>query len=192
MLSAHAGEISRQIHGSRLAHRQEDAEDAILDWPLLPSRRRVWERILRALDRTGLLGTLRTQMAVALASARQMADRPLGHAVPGDFLYSRFAEEAFAAGELPEETRARIIRLQEGGSPEKLQARVLMLVYMLGLIQRDADAHGVRPTPEVIADLLVEDLGGGAELRAEVPKAIAALSEAGAIIEESRASGGSN
>ena len=32
--------------------------------------------------------------------------------------------------------------------------------------------------------LLVEDLGGGAELRAEVPKAIAALSEAGAIIEQ--------
>ena len=184
MLSSHAGEISRQIHGSRLAHRQEDAEDAILDWPLLPSRRRVWERILRALDRTGLLGTLRTQMAVALASARQIADRPLGHAVPGDFLYSRFAEEAFAAGELPEETRARIIRLQEAGPPEKLQARVLMLVYMLGLIQRDADVHGVRPTPEVIADLLVEDLGGGAELRAEVPKAIAALSEAGAIIEQ--------
>ena len=59
-----------------------------------------------------------------------------------------------------------------------------MLVYMLGLIQRDADAHGVRPTPEVIADLLVEDLGGGAELRAEVPKAIAALSEAGAIMEQ--------
>ena len=124
-------------------------------------------------------------MAVALAAARQMADRPLGHAVPGDFLYSRFAEEAFAAGELPEETRTRIIRLQEGGPPEKLHARVLMLVYMLGLIQRDVDAHGVRPTPEVIADLLVEDLGSAAELRAEVPKAIAGLAEAGAIIEVS-------
>ncbi|MGH7089282.1 MAG: BREX system P-loop protein BrxC [Stellaceae bacterium] len=183
MLGAHAGEISRQIHGSRLAHRQEDAEDAILDWPLLPSRRRVWERILRALDRTGLLGTLRKQMAVALAAARLMADRPLGHAVPADFLYSRFAEEAFSAGELPEETRARIIRLREGGPPEKLQARVLMLVYMLGLIQRDADAHGVRPTAETIADLLIEDLGNGAGLRGEVPKAIAALAEAGAIIE---------
>jgi hypothetical protein len=183
MLDARAGEISRQIHGSRLAHRQEDAEDAILDWPLLPARRRVWERVLRALDRTGLLGMLRTQMAVALASARLVADRPLGCAVPTDFLYSRFAEEAFAAGELPEETRARIARLREGGRSEQLQARVLMLVYMLGLIQRDADTHGVRPTPETIADLLIEDLGSGAELRGEVPKAVAALAEAGAIIE---------
>jgi hypothetical protein len=185
MLNTHAGEIARQIHGSRLAHRQDDTDDAILDWPLLPSRRRVWERILRTLDRTGLLGTLRTQMAVALAAARHMADRPLGHAVAVDFLYSRFAEEAFAAGELPEETRARIIRLQEGGPPEQLQARVLMLVYMIGLIQEDADNHGVRATPEAIADLLVEDLGNGAESRGAVPKAIEALAESGAIIEVS-------
>jgi hypothetical protein len=183
MLGTHAGEISRQIHGSRLAHRQEDIEDAILDWPLLPSRRRVWERILRALDRTGLLGTLRTQMAVALAAARHIADRPVGHAVAADFLYSRFAEEAFAAGELPEETRARIIRLQEGGPPEQLQARVLMLTYMLGLIREDADNHGVRAIPEVIADLLIEDLGNGAEARGEVPMAIAALVDTGAVIE---------
>jgi hypothetical protein len=184
MLNAHAGEISRQIHGSRLAHRQEETEEAVSDWPLLPSRRRVWERVLRALDKTGLLGMLRTQMAVALASARLVADRPLGWAVPADFLYSRFAEEAFAAGELPEETRARIARLQQGNFGENLQARVLMLVYMLGLIQQDAENHGVRATADTIADLLVEDLANGAELRAEVPKAIAALQEAGAIIEE--------
>ena len=187
MLSAHAGEISREIHASRLAHRQEDAEDAVLDWPLLPSRRRVWERVLRALDKTGLAGMLRTQMAVALASARLVADRPLGCAVPADFLYSRFAEEAFAAGELPEETRARIARLQQGGAAEKLQSRVLMLVYMLGLIQGDVEHHGVRPTPEVIADLMVEDLGNSAELRGEVPKAIAALDELGAIMQVSGA-----
>jgi hypothetical protein len=187
MLNAHAGEISRQIYGSRLAHRQEDTEDAVLDWPLLPSRRRVWERVLRALDKTGLAGMLRTQMAVALASARSVADRQLGWAVPADFLYSRFAEEAFAAGELPEETRARIARLQQGGGAEDLQARVLMLVYMLGLIQQDAETHGVRPTPEVIADLMVEDLGNGAELRGEVPKAIAALADEGAIIKISDA-----
>ena len=185
MLSANAGEISRQIHGSRLAHRQDDAEDAVLDWPLLPSRRRVWERVLRTLDRTGLLGTLRKQMSVALAAARLVADQPLGYAVPADFLYSRFAEDAFSAGELPEETRARIIRLEQGSAAEKLQARVLMLVYMLGLIQRDAEIHGVRPIAETIADLLIEDLSNGAESRGEVPKAITALSDAGAIIEVS-------
>jgi hypothetical protein len=182
MLNERAGEISRQLRGSRAAHRAEDTADAILDWPLLPSRRRVWERILRALDKSGMAGALRTQMAVALESARLVADKPLGTAVPADFLYTRFADDAFAAGELPEETRARIIRLGAGTADEKLQARVLMLVYMLGLIQGDAEFHGVRATGETIADLLVENLAASGEVRAAVPTALSALENAGAIM----------
>jgi hypothetical protein len=182
MLDARAGEISRQLGGSRVAHRAEDNADAVLDWPLLPSRRRVWERVLRVLDRSGMAGALRTQMAVALESARIVAGAPLGHAVPADFLYTRFADEAFAVGELPEETRARITKLREGGDAERLQARVLMLVYMLGLIQGDAEFHGVRATAEALSDVLIEDLSAGGDIRAAVPTALAALEEAGAIM----------
>lgn len=182
VLDERAGEVSRQLSGSRVAHRADDAVDAVLDWPLLPSRRRVWERILRALDKSGMAGALRTQMAVALESARLVADKPLGTAVPADFLYTRFADDAFAAGELPEETRARISRLLQGPADERLQARVLMLVYMLGLIQGDVEFHGIRATAETIADLLVEDLGAAGEVRAAVPKALAALEETGAIM----------
>jgi len=182
MLDERAGEIARHLRGTRVAHRAEDGTDAVLDWPLLPSRRRVWERVLRALDRSGMAGALRTQMAVALESARLVANKALGHAVPTDFLYTRFADDAFAAGELPEETRARIAKLREGNAEEQLQARVLMLVYMLGLIQGDVEFHGVRSTAEVLADLLVEDLSAGGDVRAAVPKAIAALEESGAIM----------
>jgi hypothetical protein len=182
MLDASAGEISRQLRGSRVAHRAEDTNDAVLDWPLLPSRRRVWERVLRALDKSGMAGALRTQMAVALESARLVGAAPLGHAVPADFLYTRFADDAFAAGELPEETRARITRLREGTRDERLQARVLMLVYMLGLIQGDADLHGIRATSETLADLLVEDLAAGGDLRAAIPTALAALQDISAVM----------
>lgn len=183
MLDARAGEISRQLRGSRVAHRAEDNDDAVLDWPLLPSRRRVWERVLRVLDRSGMAGALRTQMAVALESARLVANAPLGHAVPADFLYTRFADDAFAAGELPEETRARITKLREGTDDERLQARVLMLVYMLGLIQGDAEFHGVRANAETLADLLIENLEAGGEVRAAVPTALAALEESGAVMQ---------
>jgi hypothetical protein len=182
MLDDRAGEISRHLRGTKVAHRADDGADAVLDWPLLPSRRRVWERVLRALDKSGMAGALRTQMAVALESARLVAERPLGNAVPTDFLYTRFADDAFAAGELPEETRARIAKLRDGSPDERLQARVLMLVYMLGLIQGDADIHGIRPTTEALADLLVEDLSAGGDVRAAVPKATTALEEAGAIM----------
>lgn len=182
ILDERAGEVSRHLRGSRVAHRAEDASDAVMDWPLLPSRRRVWERILRALDKSGMAGALRTQMAVALESARLVADRPLGTAVPADFLYTRFADDAFAAGELPEETRARITRLSAGTADEKLQARILMLVYMLGMIQGDVEFHGIRANDETLADLLVEDLASGGEVRAAVPKALKSLEEIGAIM----------
>ena len=182
MLNQRAGEVSRQLRGSRLGHRASDGPDAILDWPLLPSRRRVWERILRFLDKSGMAGALRTQMAVALEAARLVADAPLGTAVPADFLYTRFADEAFAAGALPEETRAAITRLSGGTPDQKLQARVLMLVYMLGLILDDADHHGVRATAETIADLLVESLDASGDIRAAVPKALTALEDTGAIM----------
>lgn len=183
MLSSHAGEISRHIHGSRLAHTTHDDGDAVLDWPLLPSRRRLWERILRELDRTGLGGTLRGQLRTTLDAAKLVADKPLGHAVPVDFLYSRFADEAFNAGLLPGETRARIEKLRGGGADERLQARILMLVYMLGRIQGDVEQHGVRPRPEAIADLLIEDLAGEPDLRRRVPELLEELRAAGAVIE---------
>ena len=95
-----------------------------------------------------------------------------GRALPADFLYTRFADDAFAAGELPEETRARITKLREGNEPERLQARVLMLIYMLGLIQGDAEFHGVCATAETLADLLIENLEAGGDLRRAVPAAL--------------------
>lgn len=183
MLEANAGEISRQLRGSRLAHTVQDKDEAILDWPLLPSRRRVWEVILRELDRTGLGGTLRGQLRTTLDAAKQFGDMPLGHAVPVDFLYGRFADEAYNAGLLPGETRNRIEGLKGGSGSEKLKARILMLVYMLSRIASEADRHGVRALPETIADLLVVDLNGEAELRKQVPLLLQELQADGAVIE---------
>lgn len=183
MLDANAGEISRQLNGSRLAHTVQDDPDAILDWPLLPARRRVWERILRELDRTGLGGTLRGQLRTTLDAAKTYGDKPLGHAVPVDFLYGRFATEAYNAGLLPGETRNRIEALKGGSEDERLKARILMLVYMLGRIAPEADRHGVRSKPETIADLLIVNLAGEDELRRKVPELLQELQADGAVIE---------
>ncbi|UIK12453.1 hypothetical protein LZK80_09480 [Rhizobium leguminosarum] len=57
------------------------------------------------------------------------------------------------------------------------------MVYMLGRISGEADRHGVRSTPETIADLMIVDLGGDAELRKQVPQLLLELFEDGAAIE---------
>jgi len=183
MLAQQAGEISRQLHGSKLAHTVNDNDEAVLDWPLLPSRRRVWEHILRELDRTGLGGTLRGQLRTTLDAAKTYGGKPLGHAVPVDFLYGRFSTEAYNAGLLPGEARNRIEALRGGDAKDQSKARILMLVYMLGRISGEADRHGVRSTPETIADLMIVDLGGDAELRKQVPQLLQELFEDGAAIE---------
>ena len=183
MLNTNAGEISRHLRGSRLAHTVQDDNESVLDWPLLPCRRRVWERILRELDRTGLGGTLRGQLRTTLDAARSYGDKPLGHAVPVDFLYGRFSTEAYNAGLLPGETRNRIETLRGGPETDQLKARILMLVYMLGRIAPEADQHGVRAKAEPIADLLVVDLAGEDELRRKVPELLQELQADGAVIE---------
>jgi hypothetical protein len=183
MLEKNSGEIHRHLQGSKLAHSTADERDAILDWPLLPSRRRVWEVILRELDRTGLGGTLRGQLRTTLDAARSFADKPLGHAVPADFLYGRFATDAFNLGILPNETRNRIETLQGGTGSDPLKARILMLIYMLGRISGDAEQHGVRATPEILADLLTADLAGEADLRRRVPLLLQELNTDGSVIE---------
>ena len=183
MLNANAGEISRHLRGSRLAHTVQDDDEAVLDWPLLPSRRRVWEHILRELDRTGLGGTLRGQLRTTLDAARTYGDKPLGHAVPVDFLYGRFSTEAYNAGLLPSETRNRIETLRGGPETDQLKARILMLVYMLGRIATEADQHGVRAKVETIADLLVVDLAGEDDLRGKAPELLQELQADGAAIE---------
>lgn len=183
MLNANAGEISRHLIGSKLAHTVQDNEEAIRDWPLLPSRRRVWEHILRELDRTGLGGTLRGQLRTMLDAARTYGDEPLGHAVPVDFLYDRFATEAYNTGLLPGETRNRIEVLKNGGDKDQLKARILMLVYMLGRIATEADFHGVQSLPETISDLLIVNLSGEDELRKKVPDILDELQTDRSVIE---------
>lgn len=183
MLEKNAGEISRQLSGAKLAHTMADDTDAALDWPLLPSRRRLWAEIMRALDPTRLGSTLRNQLSSTLDAARAYADRPLGHAVPADFLYGQVANEASNIGLLQAETKARIDTLQAGNAEEKLKARVLSLVYMLSQIFGEADQHGVRAQADMIADLMVVDLAGEPDLRPRVQAALAALAEDGAILE---------
>jgi hypothetical protein len=185
MLDDSSGEIHKQLAGTKLAHTAADSEDAVADWPILPTRRRLWERVLRELDRTGLGGTLRGQLRTSLDAVKQYGDKPLGWAVPVDFLYTRFSDEASNRGLLLRETKDRIdlLRAQLGEGP--LKARILMVVYLLSRIAGDASYHGVTARTDTIADLLVEDLANAASLRSKIAPALAELQDQGAVIEVS-------
>lgn len=183
MLTGASGELHRQLQGSKLKHAAHDDMDAPLDWPLLPARRRLWETILRELDSTRMRSSLRGQLRTTLDAAQEYAGKPLGHAVPLDFLYRSMAPDALNAGELPRDTWELIERLRSGDATSKLKSRVLMVVFLLARISKTVEVHGVVARADIIADLLIEDLGGDHQLRGQVPDTLKLLASEGAVIE---------
>ncbi len=77
-LDAVSGEIDRQLGGTQLAPKAADKPDLVPDYPLLPTRRRFWELALRAIDRAGKAGVLRTQLRIVHEAAARVADDPSG------------------------------------------------------------------------------------------------------------------
>ena len=61
MLDANAGEVDRHLASTKIGAREEDKRVRVEDYPLLPVRRRFWERILRAIDVQGTTAQLRSQ-----------------------------------------------------------------------------------------------------------------------------------
>jgi len=183
MLDLRAGEIDRHLQGSPLGHSAADRPNDVADLPILAVRRRFWERVLAELDRSGLKLTLRGQLQISLDAVKRYGDNPLGVSVPGDFVYDAFAAEALSRNLISREIYDRIETLRTQPADGRLKSRLLILTYLIHRIAGDAEHHGVYARPEVLADLLVEDLGEAAPLRAKVPELLAQLRSDGAIIE---------
>ncbi len=64
IVSDHEGEITRHLTGTKIEYRSEDDSAYVPDYPLLPIRRRFWERVLRAVDVAGTAAQLRNQLGI--------------------------------------------------------------------------------------------------------------------------------
>ncbi|WVM88404.1 hypothetical protein UMZ34_19975 [Halopseudomonas pachastrellae] len=78
VMQSHLGEISRQLRGTKIEHHRDDERVMLADYPLLPVRRRFWEKVLRIVDTTGTASQLRNQLKVIHEAAQATADQPLG------------------------------------------------------------------------------------------------------------------
>ncbi len=184
MLTKCSGEIDRQLRGTRIGPRPEDQLIRVADYPILPVRRRFWERVLRAVDRAGTAAQLRTQLRTAHEAARSLADRPLGAVVPGDFLYDQQSTALLQAGVLLKDIHETILAHKDGTPEGELRSRVCALCWLIGELPREPGVDiGVAATPEMIADLLVDDLSiDSSDLRARVPEVLADLEKRGHLM----------
>jgi hypothetical protein len=168
---ANLGEISRHLRGTKLEHATDDEAVMTSDYPLLPVRRRFWERVLRTIDTTGTVSQLRSQLRVVHEAVLATATQPLGHVVSGDFLYDQIAASLVSTAQLPKEVYENVQRFTAGDADAQLKARLLKLIYLINKLPTDAALDiGLKATEDVLADLLVTDLSAGSsELRKKLP-----------------------
>ena len=173
------GEISRHLRGTKLEHVTDDEAFITADYPILPVRRRFWENVLRTIDATGTVAQLRSQLRVVHEAALETAELPLGHVVSGDFLYDQIAANLVSTAQLSREIFDSVQRFAAGDGPSQLKARLLKLIYLINKLPPEkAIAIGLKPTEDVLADLLVTDLkSGSSELRKTIPTLLDALQE---------------
>ncbi len=179
VLESVSGEISRHLDGSSLASRIEDEEVLLLDYPLLPTRKRFWERILQSVDRGGMSTQLRNQLRLTFDGTRTFAADPVGTAIPADFIFTQQSTYLIRNNILSPKIYESIGREDDGTAKGELRSRIAALLF---LIQQVDEAFGIRATPDILADLLVADLVAGSEdLRREVPIQLSDLHDRGVI-----------
>ncbi|MBI4584108.1 MAG: BREX system P-loop protein BrxC [Planctomycetes bacterium] len=183
-LETHSGEIDRQLAGSAIGPRAEDRDVLVDDYPLLPVRRRFWERVFRAVDVSGTHSQVRTQLRIVHEALQQLSEKPLGAVVPADFMFEQIQPGILQQGVLLREIDETIRRLDDGTADGLLKKRLCGLIFLIRKLPREKGADaGVRATASALADLLVSDLDqDGGRLRKETPRLLEALVEAGVLL----------
>ncbi|NLG84492.1 MAG: BREX system P-loop protein BrxC [Firmicutes bacterium] len=178
-----SGEISRHLTGTRIGPRKEDDAVLVADYPLLPTRRRFWERAMRAIDPSGTRAELRNQLTNVFEAMRAIAEKSFGTVVAADFIYEQNKTQMVQTGALSRQIQETIERLNDGSDLGRLKSRLCALCFLIGKLPREAGSDiGLRATPETLADLLVEDLRtGSTELRRLIPPLLHELFEAGTL-----------
>lgn len=183
LVSKNEGEITRQLKATKLATQSEDDQAYLPDFPLLPVRRRFWERVLHSVDSTGTAAQMRTQLRVVHEACRAYADSEFGVVVPGDFLYDQIANDLVSTGEMQKRFQ-EIIEQQKSKSEGVLRSRICALVFLINKLPRTHGTDlGVRAEPEHLADLLSENvITGSTQLRQQLPILLDALEQDGVLM----------
>ncbi len=183
-MAANQGELARHLQSTRLAATHEDDRFFVADYPLLPTRRRFWEKVLRNTDHSGTKAQLRSQLQIVFEATRQTAAAAVGTVVPADFIYDQISTDLLNSGELEREYDEIIRKQRDGSADGDLRSSLCALIFLIGKLPRTPGADdGVRATAETLVDLLVCDLKTDRpRLEQQVPKQLKHLVETGQLM----------
>ena len=188
-IDASAGEIDRQLGGTRFAPRAEEKPKLVPDYPVLPNRWRLWSEMLRAVDRAGKSGLVRSQLGLIHGGVRAAGGRPVGNVIGADYLFfdDKAHVDMLMSGVLLREVDDFIQRMMSQGGDSAAKGRLCALIFLISQMSQPVlgGATGLRATAPFLADLLVEDLAeDGARLRRRVPELLDELVAEGRIVQD--------
>lgn len=183
-LNANQGEVARHLQNTRFAANHEDDKFFVADYPLLPTRRRFWEKVLRNTDHSGTKAQLRSQLQIVFEATRHTAAGSVGTVVPADFIYDQISTDLLNSGELEREYDEIIRKQRDGSKDGDLCSSLCALIFLIGKLPRAPGTDdGVRANAETLVDLLVSDLQNDrAKLEKKVPTLLKQLVDAGQLM----------
>ncbi|HMO32922.1 MAG TPA: BREX system P-loop protein BrxC [Lacibacter sp.] len=157
-LDASSGEISRNLEGTVFGYLTEDKNTLVADYPLLPSTRKFWYKVLQVVDVAGTSGQLRNQLRLIDDSLKTIAEMEIGQIVPADFIFTQTRADLIQAGLLLNDTSNLIQGKKARGGDAEIEGRILSAVFLLDQITSNISETGLKSNENTIADLLIDNL----------------------------------
>lgn len=158
LMSKASGEIARNMQNTSFAYESKDEDTLVADYPILPSTRKIWKKLLAVLDTAGTQGQLRSQLRIVDESVKKIAESKIGQLVPGDFIYEQKEQQLLQNSRLLNDTYNLIVSKKNGNAEEKLQGRILSIAFLLDQLPSDLPGGSPLSNKDIFSDLLVSDL----------------------------------
>jgi len=175
-LEAALGEIARNLNGSEYGYVTDDNKNLVADYPILPSTRKFWKKVLNAIDTAGTSGQLRSQLRIVDESIKNVAQKDLGAIVPADLIFEQKQPQLIQNARLLNETNNIIEERKAKGGDSLLEGRILSAVFLIDLLPDGKDR--LKSNENTIADLLIDDISKSSDtFRTKVTELIKKLVE---------------
>ena len=158
LMSKASGEVARNMQNTNFAYESKDEDTLVADYPILPSTRKFWKKILAVIDTAGTQGQLRSQLRIVDESVKKIAEFKLGQLVPADFVYEQKEQQLIQNSRLLNDMYNLIVNKKNGNAEEKLQGRILSVAFLLDQLPPDLPGGTPKSNKDTLADLLISDL----------------------------------
>jgi hypothetical protein len=177
-LIASLGEISRNLSGTDFSYVTGDKDTLVADYPILPSTRKFWKKILQVIDTAGTSGQLRSQLRIVDESLKKVADNDLGFIVPGDLIFEQKQSQLLQNALLLNETNNLIVSRKSKGGDSALEGRILSIVFLIDQLPKDTSGKRLKSDENTIAELLLDNLNETSDkFRAKIKELISKLAD---------------